>query len=93
MGYHIVMIKLKKYKSVDENKFNELLIRHMANDTSFAHSIGQTQGSIGMKRTRNFTLSFAQSFAFYASYYMSSADLDFVIEQMRQDGFEVELND
>ena len=87
------MIKLKKYVSVDTKDFDELLKRHMANDTSFANAIGQTQSSIAMKRSREFSLSFAQAFAFYSAYYMSSADLEYVINQMRQDGFEVEFHD
>ncbi len=89
----VLMKRIKKYKSVNVDEFDQLLKRHFSNDSSFSSAIGQTQGAISMKRQRNFSLSFQQAFSFYARYYMSDSDLDFVIDQMKQDGFEVQFDD
>ncbi len=91
---HIVTMKaLKKYKSVDEGKFDDLLEKYFSNDSRFALGIGQSKAALSMQRKRGLSIPFANAFTFYARYFMSDEDFDFVIEQMKQDGFKVEFDE
>lgn len=81
------MIVINKYKSIDENQFNDLLKKYLIRDASFASAIDVNPSTISLKRHRGFSLSYSQAFAFYASYFLSENEISFLHEKMLEDGF------